>query len=353
MKTLSTIPRCKTKTQRAASTRPRPGFGIVVLALTSILALEGKTVLAQGTSSPASPVIVTDFNRDGIPDLLIHSGSSVTATVALGGPTYGKFESGASIVNFPAVCTSMPQGSIQVGDFNGDGLADIAFACGYTSSTAGVMLSHGDGTFAPPQTFTGANSSMLATGDFDQDGKLDIIVIGPNANTGTGAVASGIQFFHGNGDGTFAASVFTSFKPSDSFSSVAVSDINNDGYPDLVLGDFSATSTLNIFGNNKDKTFGTIAQGVASANVSIAVGTPTGSSDRSILIGNFFGSTGTDLAIPDTGGTPGFFLVKNTSSGTTFSLADAVKVPVAGLVGGMAGRFTGSGFTDLAGANGA
>ena len=75
--------------------------------------------------------------------------------------------------------------------------------------------------------------------------------------------------------------------------------------------------------------------------------------DQSIFTGNFFGSGKPDFAVPDTGSTPGIFILQNTSSAGAFSLAAAVKTPYAALQGAMVGSFTGSGFSDLVAANGA
>ena len=110
--------------------------------------------------------------------------------------------------------------------------------------------------------------------------------------------------------------------------------------------------TINVFGNNKDGTFGVASQDTFAPNVSVAVGAAGSSIDQSILAGNFFGSGNPDFAVPDTGATPGIFILQNTSSVGAFSLAAAVKTPYAALAGAMVGSFTGSGFSDLAVANG-
>ncbi|RXH55864.1 EF hand domain/PKD domain protein [Granulicella sibirica] len=306
-----------------------------------------RTAFADGTNLP---VIVADFNHDGIPDVLIPSSSGPTATVSLGTLPGGSFNGTSRAVTLPSVCTQTAQGSMVTGDFNGDGLSDIAFFCGSSGGIGGVLLSNGDGTFATAKTFGGIYSTSGVVGDFDHDGKLDIVVVGPNSGSSAG---QGIQFFHGNGDGTFGGPVFTAFGADSSYSFPVAVDVNNDGYTDIVLGSFTAGApTLNVFGNNKDGTFGTLAQGVATASVSTAVGTQGESTDGQILVGNLLAANEIDFAVPDTGSTPGFFLVKNTSSGTMFSLGTAAKTAFPALKGAGVGSFTGSGFSDLVAADG-
>jgi Bacterial Ig-like domain (group 3)/FG-GAP-like repeat len=303
---------------------------------------------AQPTSFPA---IVADFNQDGIPDVLLPSTTTPTATIAFGSVPYGTFSANAKAVTLPATCTGPAAGGMLVGDFNGDGFPDIAFFCGGEGGPSGVLLGNGDGTFAAAKTFGGAYSTSAVLGDFNKDGKLDIVVIGPN---GSATGPQGIEFFAGNGDGTFAAPVSTDFQSGSSYSSPVAADVNGDGYPDIVVGSFSSdvAPTVNVFGNNKDGTFGVVSQGSSAPNVSSAVGAAGSSIDQSILTGNFFGSRNPDFAVPDTGSTPGVFLLQNTSSAGAFSLAAAVKTPYAALQGAMVGSFTGRGFSDLVAANG-
>jgi len=316
----------------------------------------GVGVAALCVSSAAAqtavlPAIVADFNQDGIPDVLLPSTATPAATIAFGSVPYGTFSANAKAVTLPVACTGPAAGAMLVGDFNGDGFPDIAFFCGGGAQSSGVMLGNGDGTFAAAKTFAGAYSTLAVLGDFNHDGKLDIAVIGPIA---AASEVQGIQFFAGNGDGTFAAQVVSQFPSGSSYSSPVAADIDQDGYPDIVVGSFDsdAVPSVNVFGNNKNGTFGVVTGGTSAPNVSITVGTSGSSIEQSILIGNFFGSGKPDLAVPDTGTTPGIFILKNTSAVGAFSFAAPVKTPYPALLGAMVGAFTGSGFSDLVAANG-
>jgi hypothetical protein len=317
-----------------------------------VLTIAAWCVVPANAQTPSFPVIVADFNQDGIPDVLLPSTTGPTATIAFGSVPYGTFRANAKAVTLPAACTGSAAGTMLVGDFNGDGLPDIAFFCGGGATASGVLLGNGDGTFAAAKTFGGAFSTSAVLGDFNHDNKLDIAVIGPN---GSATGPEGILLFPGNGDGTFAAPVFSAFQSGATYSSPVAADVDGDGYLDVVAGSFGSdvAPSIDVFGNNKDGTFGVASQGSSTPNVSVAVGAAGSSIDQSILVGNFFGTGKPDFAVPDIGATPGIFVVKNTSSPAAFSLAAAVKTAYPGLQGAIVGSFTGSGFSDLVAANGA
>src|SRR5712691_8874878 len=66
--------------------------------------------------------------------------------------------------------------AVAVGDFNGDGIADLA-TCGVgdSRSTVSILLGNGDGSFQAHRDFnTGVGPTGIAVGDFNGDGKLDL-----------------------------------------------------------------------------------------------------------------------------------------------------------------------------------
>ena len=85
--------------------------------------------------------------------------------------------------------------SVAVGDFNGDGLADIAVA-NSADNTISVLLAKPDGSYHAAVAYAaGATPSGVTAADLNGDGKLDLVV----ANKGD----STISVLLGNGDGTF------------------------------------------------------------------------------------------------------------------------------------------------------
>jgi hypothetical protein len=124
-------------------------------------------------------------------------------------------------------------------DFDEDGSLDL-FMGAYQYLSA-VHLGNGDGTFEDPnQTFNNLYSDDVATGDFNEDGHIDIVSVGRNTN----------KLLLGNGDGTFNNALeFNAFGNKLSYHS-AVADINNDGHLDVIVGN-DASSSGNVNGLNE------------------------------------------------------------------------------------------------------
>ena len=73
------------------------------------------------------------------------------------------------------------------GDFNGDGLIDLAYVAEHYDHVF-VVLNNGDGSFQAPRNFaTGAGADSVAVADVNGDGKLDLVT----ANQLSGDVSRG------------------------------------------------------------------------------------------------------------------------------------------------------------------
>lgn len=181
--------------------------------------------------------IFADVNHDGIPDLVIvGSGYTPSSTglveIRLGNGD-GTFQSPNSV---PA-----PLGAFALAaeDFNGDGKTDLAVLISQAgagpSDGVSILLGKGDGTFAEGATYAvGPFAQSFAVGDFNADGKLDLVVAG----SGTYAVnyADGnLMLLTGNGDGTFAARPVPLTGAIGSPYAVVAADFNRDGRLDLAL----------------------------------------------------------------------------------------------------------------------
>jgi hypothetical protein len=126
--------------------------------------------------------------------------------------------------------------TIAVGDLNGDGKPDLVLGSAYYTkdvpSTVGVFLGTGGGLFGPRVDYvTGAGPASVALADVNGDHKLDIITANANDiddNT--------VSVLVGMGDGTFGPKqdFLTGQRPE----SVALGDVNGDGKPDIVTGNW-------------------------------------------------------------------------------------------------------------------
>src|SRR5205823_461052 len=95
---------------------------------------------------------------------------------------------------------------VTLGDFNGDGKLDVVAGSESRTNILSVVLGNGNGTFQAAASFgAGWGPDSLATADLNGDGKLDIAA----ASSGTYDSSSGnytngsVEVLLGNGDGTF------------------------------------------------------------------------------------------------------------------------------------------------------
>jgi hypothetical protein len=311
---------------------------------------------------PKEPVAVVtaDFNNDGILDLAIASltASNVpptggTVSVLLGNGD-GTFQSPTSYT------TGVPYG-LAVGDFNGDGILDIATAdesdAVGTSTTISLLLGKGDGTFNPATTIPslGQHPFSIVAGDFNCDGKLDLVTANNLSN------GQGVTLLLGKGDGTFQNPItFNECAPAADQSLcqnptfAAAGDFDNDGLLDLAVLEWSqGTPQVALLRGSCSK--GLTPNTVFSANLPPDL--------MQLAFGNFSGhADGTlDLAFIGNGtpaGNAGTLIGQGTLTGGRFTgfkppTAGCASCTTAAFPNGLAvGDFNADGFLDVTVATG-
>jgi hypothetical protein len=199
----------------------------------SILLGTGKGTFQGGTSisSGTSPIQVVDadLNGDGKQDIAFVDGKKLWVFLGNGD---GTFQTGHSYR------TGVSSGAswLAVGDFNGDQKLDVVVSNAYDLQSHGsvaVLLGNGDGTFQPGVISYRYDKTLgnVAVGDFNKDGKLDVVVAIPD--TTNDAMHKLVRVLWGNGDGTLRVGPLLDSGPSPSW--IEVADFNGDGNPDVAV----------------------------------------------------------------------------------------------------------------------
>ncbi|HTO85975.1 MAG TPA: FG-GAP-like repeat-containing protein [Thermoanaerobaculia bacterium] len=123
-----------------------------------------RSILLVSTDSQPTSLVAGDFNGDGFPDVAVGMANPPIFLRLYFGDGTGSFVS--------SPYASLPAVQLVAADFNQDGWLDL----GVSSSTVagiGVLMNDGSGHFGEPFIYSGG--SHLGTGDFDGDGRPDIV----------------------------------------------------------------------------------------------------------------------------------------------------------------------------------
>jgi hypothetical protein len=224
-------------------------------------------------SSPYS-VAVGDFNNDGIQDLAVASINLNTVSIRLGKGS-GSF-SGSSNTSVG----SHPQ-SVAVGDFNGDGKQDIA-AANSDSSSVSILLGDGAGGISGGTNVSvGTTPISVAVGDFNGDGIQDIAAANSGSNTVSIRLGGGLGGFSGT------TNVGVGSHPQ----SVTLGDFNNDGKQDIAVANASSSNVSILLGDGAGGVSGATNVGVGNTPMSVAVGDFNGDGKQDLAVANILSNT--------------------------------------------------------------
>src|SRR5262249_34959862 len=199
------------------------------------------------------PVAVSagDFNEDGKADVAVANNgagpTTGTISVALGNGDGTLRAAAAYQVNRPGFGES--PGAFAAADLNGDGRVD--FATLLSGGAVEIMLSQPDSSLLRGAAYSVGNAADVAVGDVNQDGKLDLVVTG----------YTNLTVLLGDGDATFQPLPPQALPPPQSTTQnvnhrAALGDFNRDGKLDLVITNLtSAFSDVSIMLGNGDGTF--------------------------------------------------------------------------------------------------
>lgn len=193
-----------------------------------------------------------DFDRDGIPDL------ALTGAVASQGTEFlaiwsndgsGQFTDVTSTV-IPGFPQGSPVGFVRAVDLNQDNLVDLVVSGGDdgTDVPDTAWVDDGSGTFVQDTAFPGGSftTAGLTPGDFDNDGRLDLIRIQVESSHNPGVFPSDALLLNTAGgwveSAAFAANPWND--TTDDVSAYAAGDVDNDGDLDLFAARFGLDNRL-------------------------------------------------------------------------------------------------------------
>jgi hypothetical protein len=296
----------------------------------------------QTGNAPRS-VTAGDLNADSIVDLVVanYGSSTVSVFLGIGGEGWGNgtFASG---VEYP---TGNAPRSVTTGDFNADGILDLAVANEITQNIS-VLLGNGsggrgDGTFGSKVDYPASdNATFVMTGDFNSDAILDLAVANGGSNNVSILLGNGIG---GQGDGTFAERV--DYLAGTNPESLVVGDFNSDEILDLVVSNSNSASVSVLLGNG--------GGGLGDGTFAPKVDYPAGDSPTQVSTGDFNADRILDLAVVNFSGTISILLGNGGSGRGDGTFGPKLDHSVgAGSFSVTAGDVNADGILDLVTANG-
>ncbi len=242
----------------------------------------GPTVLNTSVSGNFKGILFADPITGILHITNASPAGSYTISVSVGGCTIKSF----NLIVKDAICSSgnfslsssLSTGanpySVEVGDFNNDGKQDIVMS-NYNSNNVTIRMGDGVGNFNLSNNFpVGLQPYDLAISDINGDGKQDIVTANFNANS--------ISLLIGDGLGNFNNR--TDFSVGSKPSALVIGDFNSDLFQDVAVTDNNENKIAILFGN-----------GLGNFQAPNYVYVNSSSTD--LAIGDFNNDTHLDLAV--------------------------------------------------------
>ena len=252
------------------------------LASSALAQFETRATFPVGKDVTPYSLVVGDFDGDGILDLAEVNYLPTGGVKILLANGDGTFRLGATyavaVQPFYASAASL----------RGNGILDLVVGDSLSDDVY-VMLGNGDGTFESPVPYpTSGRPVDVGTGYFTGSGNLDIIAL-----TGNGAECNCVEVLPGNGDGTFGAAINTPVPYDIDGFAMAAGGFNDNGKLDVaVAGGFSSTSQVDILLGNGDGTFDADGYYAVSASPqSVATGYFANRKKIDLAVANLLGSS--------------------------------------------------------------
>lgn len=261
------------------------------ISATALGALSFNGPFNLATGSLPDGIASGDFNGDGVRDLAVSSDNPDKVQVFFG-TGGGNFAAPISYLTG----SGTGAGSLRAADLDGDGDTDLLVALHNTNQVM-ALLNNGAGVFVTGATSsTGLNPVHLSVGDLNGDGRPDAVATNRDSNS--------LSVLTNNGSGGFAvATVATGQDPRQT----AIGDLDGDGDQDVVVTNHD-DRTITLFRN---------AGGVLGSPSTYSVG--GGVRPEGVTIADLDADGDKDVAVATSDDTIGFVAVFRNNGGGTLS----------------------------------
>lgn len=185
---------------------------------------------------------VQDYNNDGLPDVWVLFAQGEEGVFLFTNKGHGRFDQKEVIRFQPAYGSSY----FEFADFNKDGYPDIVYTCGDNADYSPtlkpyhgvyIFLNDGRNNFTQQYFFHINGCYKAIARDFDNDGDLDLATISFFADYAN-RPQEGFVYLENTGNFNFKA--YSSPETQKGrWLTMDAGDVDGDGYPDLILGNFS------------------------------------------------------------------------------------------------------------------
>ncbi len=280
-----------------------------------------------------SSIDLGDYDGDGDTDLVMQGWEPLNSVNVQSAYVYQN--DGNGVFTKAATLTGLSNGNIQFGDYDNDGKLDIIQTGWSASKVTGVTTIYhnvGNNVFTPVKTsqIPGIADGQAKWGDIDNDGKLDIVLEGWNAT----------KIFKGNGTGGFTAIPNT--LPAYDLSFVNLVDYDKDGKLDMLFGGHVPGSTPNAWETK-------VAKGDGTGHFTLMNFSLPGVQMGPVQMGDCNKDGFNDFFISGWNGAGIFQILKNNGSNNAFTPVTEINNTIAGWADGtmLVKDFDGDGYDEI------